>query len=135
MKKNILLIDDDKIFNFLSEKTIASLGLANEIHFASNGQQALELLEKCKTGEMQKPDIIFLDLNMPVMNGYEFFEAFLAMDLPNKHLITIVILTSSADPKDIQKTKEMGIKYYFNKPLSRDEIKRLISQEFSLQMN
>ncbi|MBT1703992.1 response regulator [Chryseosolibacter indicus] len=135
MKKNILLIDDDKIFNFLSEKTIASLGLANEIHFASNGKQALELLEKCKTGEMQKPDIIFLDLNMPIMNGYEFFEAFLAMDLPNKHLITIVILTSSADPKDIQKTKEMGIKYYFNKPLSRDEIKRLISQEFSLQMN
>jgi CheY-like chemotaxis protein len=135
MKKNILLIDDDKIFNFLSEKTIISLGLANEINFAANGKQALEILEKCRNGEMQKPDIIFLDLNMPIMNGYEFFEAFLAMDLPEKHLITIVILTSSADPKDVQKAKEMGIKYYFNKPLSKEEIKRLIVQEFSLQMN
>jgi CheY-like chemotaxis protein len=43
-KKNIMLVDDDKIFNFLSEKTIASLGLANEIHFALNGKQALELI-------------------------------------------------------------------------------------------
>jgi len=135
MKKNILLIDDDKIFNFLSEKTIMSLGLANEIHFASNGQQALELLELTRSGEIQKPDIIFLDLNMPVMNGYEFFEAFLAMDLPDKHLITIVILTSSADPNDLKKAKSLGIKYYFNKPLSQDEIKKMIVQEFALQLN
>jgi len=135
MKKNILLIDDDKIFNFLSEKTIMSLGLANEIHFASNGQQALELLELTRSGEIQKPDIIFLDLNMPIMNGYEFFEAFLAMDLPDKHLITIVILTSSADPNDLKKAKSLGIKYYFNKPLSQEEIKKMIVQEFALQLN
>ena len=131
MKKNILLVDDDKIFNFLSEKTIASLGLANEIHFALNGKEALEILTLCKYGEMQKPDIIFLDLNMPIMNGYEFIEAFAAMDLPDKHLITIVILTSSADPRDLDLAKEMGIKYYFNKPLSKEEIKKMIGLEFS----
>ncbi|HYG04306.1 MAG TPA: response regulator, partial [Chryseosolibacter sp.] len=119
----------------LSEKTIMSLGLANEIHFASNGQQALELLELTRSGEIQKPDIIFLDLNMPIMNGYEFFEAFLAMDLPDKHLITIVILTSSADPNDLKKAKSLGIKYYFNKPLSQEEIKKMIVQEFALQLN
>ena len=75
MKKNILLVDDDKIFNFLSEKTITSLGLANEISFASNGQQALEVLELYRTGKMQMPDIIFLDLDMPIMNGYEACKA------------------------------------------------------------
>jgi CheY-like chemotaxis protein len=69
------------------------------------------------------------------MNGYEFLEAFITMDLPEKHLITIVVLTSSADPEDIKKAKEMGIKYYFNKPLSKEEIKKLIAQEFLLQMN
>jgi CheY-like chemotaxis protein len=135
MKKNILLVDDDKIFNFLSEKTIQSLGLANEIHFATNGKQAIELLEMYKSGKIEKPDIIFLDLNMPIMNGYEFLEAFISMDLPDKHLITIVVLTSSADPEDVKKAREMGIKYYFNKPLSKDEIKKLIAQEFLLQMN
>ena len=135
MKKNILLVDDDKIFNFLSEKTIASLDLANEISFASNGKQALEILELYKSGKMQMPDIIFLDLDMPIMNGYEFLEAFAAIDLPNKNAITIVVLTSSADPRDLVRTKELGIKYYYNKPWSRDEIKNLIVQEFSFRLN
>jgi CheY-like chemotaxis protein len=135
MKKNILLVDDDKIFNFLSEKTISSLGLANEIHFATNGKEALEMLKMYRDGELSKPDIIFLDLNMPIMNGYEFIEAFAAMDLPDKHLITIVILTSSADPRDLEMAKELGIKYYFNKPLSKEEIKKMIGQEFSYPLN
>ena len=135
MKKNILLVDDDKIFNFLNEKTIQSLGLANEISFASNGQQAIELLELYKTGEMNMPDIIFLDLDMPIMNGYEFLEEFAKIDIPNKTAITIVVLTSSADPRDLERTKEMGIKYYYNKPLTREEIKKLIGQEFSIHLN
>ena len=134
-KKNIMLVDDDKIFNFLSEKTITSLGLANEIHFALNGKQALELLEEYKKGNVERPDIIFLDLNMPVMNGYEFIEAFALMDLPDKNAITIVILTSSADPNDLARARELGIKYYFNKPLTREEIKKMIGQEFSYDLN
>jgi CheY-like chemotaxis protein len=135
MKKNIMLVDDDKIFNFLSEKTITSLGLANEIHFASNGEQALRILKLYKDGKVQKPDIIFLDIDMPVMNGYEFIEAFSTLDIPDKHLITIVILTSSMDPGDLAKARELGIKYYFNKPLSKEEIRKLIGMEFSYPMN
>ena len=130
-----MLVDDDKIFNFLSEKTIISLGLANEIHFATNGEQALKILELYKEGKVSKPDIIFLDIDMPVMDGYEFIEAFSNMDLPDKHQITIVVLTSSIDPRDIQRTKDLGIKYYFNKPLSKDEIKKLIGLEFSYPLN
>lgn len=135
MKKNIILVDDDKIFNFLNEKTITSLGLANEVHFALNGKQALELLEKYRDGEIQRPDIIFLDLNMPIMNGYQFIEAFTNMDLPDKHKITIVVLSSSADPNDVARTKRLGIQYYFNKPLSKDEIKKLIGDEFFYSEN
>ena len=134
-KKNIMLVDDDKIFNFLSEKTIGSLGLANEIHFATNGKQALALLEDYINGNIGKPDIIFLDLNMPIMNGYEFIEAFALMDLPEKSSITSVVLTSSADPNALARAKELGIKYYFNKPLTKEEIKRMIGQEFSYDLN
>lgn len=135
MKKNILLVDDDKIFNFLSEKTIASLGFANEIHFALNGEEALDILERCRDGELEKPDIIFVDLSMPVMDGFEFIEAFRRADLPGKESITLVVLTSSADPMDINRARELGIKYYFNKPLSKDEIKKMVVQEFSLPLN
>lgn len=135
MKKNIMLVDDDKIFNFLSEKTITSLGLANEVHFAQNGEEALKLLKRYCEGELSKPDIIFLDIDMPVMNGYEFIEAFAALDIPDKHLITIVVLTSSIDPNDVQRAKDLGIRYYFNKPLSKDEIKKLVGMEFSYPLN
>ena len=135
MKKNIILVDDDKIFNFLSEKMITSLGLANEIHFASHGEQALDILQRYLDGELQRPDIIFLDIDMPVMNGYEFIEAFANLDIVDKHLITIVILTSSADPRDLERAKSLGIKYYLNKPLTKAEIKKLISTEFSYPMN
>ena len=69
------------------------------------------------------------------MNGYEFLEEFSKIDLPNKNSITIVVLTSSADPKDIIRTKQLGIKYYYNKPLSRDEIKKMVGQEFSIYLN
>ena len=130
MKKNIMLVDDDKIFNFLSEKTISSLGLTNEIHFALNGKQALELLEMYRDEKIQRPDLIFLDLNMPIMNGYQFIEAFTALDLPEKHKITIVVLSSSSDPKDLLRTRELGIKYYFSKPLTKDEVRKLVSSEF-----
>jgi len=135
MKKNILLVDDDKIFNFLSEKNITALGLANEIHFAENGKEALEILQLYKEGKVQMPDIIFLDLDMPLMNGFEFIRAFRDLDIPNKHLITIVILTSSADPLDVAKSKELGIRYYINKPLTREEIKKLIAKAFSYPLN
>ncbi len=134
-KKNILLVDDDKIFNFLSEKTIASLGFANEIHFALNGEEAMEVLERYKQGELSKPDIIFVDLSMPVMDGFEFIENFRRSDIPGKDSITLVVLTSSADPMDVDRAKNLGIKYYFNKPLSKDEIKRMVVQEFSLPFN
>jgi CheY-like chemotaxis protein len=130
-----MLVDDDKIFNFLSEKTITSLGLANEVHFAVNGKQALELLEQYREGKISRPDIIFLDLNMPIMNGYQFIEAFANMDLPEKHKITIVVLSSSVDPNDVARTKELGIQYYFSKPLSKDEIKKLIGDEFFYSEN
>lgn len=135
MKKNILLVDDDKIFNFLTEKTISSLGLVNEIHFALNGEEALDLLELYKNGELAKPDIIFVDLSMPIMDGFEFIEAFRDSDIPEKESITLVVLTSSADPMDINRAKELGIKYYFNKPLSKEEVKKMVGQEFSFPLN
>jgi len=104
-RKNILLVDDDKIFNFLSEKTIASLGLVNQIHFATNGMQALELLDLYRDGKIEMPDIIFLDLDMPIMNGYDFLYEFKKLDIPNKDSIIIVVLTSSANPDDVSRAR------------------------------
>src|SRR5690606_37744216 len=134
-KKNIMLVDDDKIFNFLSEKTITSLGLANEIHFALNGKQALELLEEYKKGNGQRPDIISMGLNITIKSCHELIEAIALMDRPDRNAMTVLVLTSSPDPGDLARANDLGIKYYFNNPPTQDDIKKMTGQEFSYALN
>lgn len=120
--KNILLVDDDNIFNFINTKLLESSGIAGEIHTAGNGQEALDLLNNYFTGTASLPDVILLDLNMPVMDGFGFIEAFKKLRLPKKENVSIVIVTSSADPNDMRRAKEMGITTYLTKPVSREAL-------------
>lgn len=125
MNKNVLLVDDDDIFNFLSEKLIRSLGLANEVHSVLNGSEALTLFNGYFSGEIAIPDVILLDLNMPVMDGFEFIRAFQQLNFPNKEKITIVVLTSSANPADMKRARSMGINNYLVKPLTEEKIRAI----------
>ena len=129
MKKNIMLVDDDKIFNFLSEKTITSLGLANEVHFAMNGKQALELLQKYRAGEISRPDIIFLDLNMPRKNGFQCLEEIRSHEWLKP--IPVIILTTSINQAQIKKVYDKGAVYYFRKPTEFPILVRLIEKVLS----
>jgi len=127
MKKNVLLVDDDHIFNYLNEKIIQRMGFSEEIHSARNGQEAIDLLNKYLSGSSSLPDIIFLDLNMPVMDGFAFIEAFKRMNMPGKEKISIIIVTSSQDPQDITRAKSLGIDHYLTKPITEDSIKKALA--------
>jgi len=127
MKKNVLLVDDDHIFNYLNEKIIQRMGFSDEIHSARNGQEAIDLLNKYLSGSSSLPDIIFLDLNMPVMDGFAFIEAFKRMNMPGKEKISIIIVTSSQDPQDITRAKSLGIDHYLTKPITEDSIKKALA--------
>jgi CheY-like chemotaxis protein len=124
--KNILLVDDDNIFNFLNTKLLQASGIASEIHTAVNGQEALDLLNNYYTGFSSLPDVILLDLNMPVMDGFSFLEAFQKLKLPKKEQVSIIIVTSSEDPKDMARAKQMGITKYLTKPVSRETLLRAL---------
>ena len=120
--KNILLVDDDNVFNFLNTKILRMAGMANEIHSALNGQEALDLLNAYYIGKFSLPDVILLDLNMPVMDGFTFLEGFRRLKLPRGDSVNIIIVTSSEDPRDIVKAKELGITKYLRKPLSESAL-------------
>lgn len=120
--KNILLVDDDNVFNFLSTKLLQWSGLANEIQTALNGQEALDLLNNYYMGTAARPDVILLDLNMPVMDGFSFLEAFQKISWPRKHKVCIIIVTSSHNPKDMARAKQMGVAHYLTKPLSQESL-------------
>ena len=131
MKKNVLLVDDSNIDTIINEKIISSLGLVKEVHHAENGEQALKIFNLYQSGTIEIPDIILLDLNMPVMDGFGFIQAFQALNFPNKEKVLIVIVTSSDDPSDIQLAKNLGIKYFLTKPLSSASVQSIIEQEFN----
>jgi CheY-like chemotaxis protein len=130
MEKSVLLVDDNYIDTLINERILASLGLVKQFHKAINGEQALRIIKDYKDGTEVVPDIILLDLNMPVMNGFEFIQEFQEMEFAHKEKILIVIVTSSGSMIDIEKAKNMGIKHYLTKPLTAESIKTIIHEEF-----
>lgn len=74
--KTILLVDDDPITNYMNSRLLQSLGVADHIEVTTNGAEALAFLESERGQGPHKPSLIFLDINMPVMDGFEFLEAY-----------------------------------------------------------
>ena len=116
---SVLLVEDDDITNFLSSIALKKSGV-KKIDTALNGEQAIAYMEnKC-------PDLIFLDLNMPVMDGFEFLEL-----MQKKGLclgVNIAILTSSSRPVDMEKARQFNnIIDYLEKPLSQRKVKELLT--------
>jgi CheY-like chemotaxis protein len=128
VQKNILLVDDDSIANFLIERIVQSTGLARNIWKALNGKEALKIFTDHSSSLL--PEVVLLDLNMPIMNGFEFLEAYNCLEFNEKDHVLIILVTSSNNPSDIEKAKELGIKYYLTKPISADTIKGIILKEF-----
>jgi CheY-like chemotaxis protein len=135
MKKirNVLLIDDDEPTNFIHKKIIQVSGLVDNVHVAPGGQEALEFLRKNDAGDsgLLLPDLIFLDINMPAMDGWEFLIQYEKLKLQWKEKIIIVMLTTSLNSDD--EIKAMGIKDvygYRNKPLTKVMIEEIVDKRF-----
>ena len=133
MKKKLnctLLIDDDVVSNFISEKVINNANITNELKVAKNGHVAIKYLEKCSSsGENTCPELIFLDVNMPVMDAFDFL--FLYRKLHAKNKGSIVILTSSDNPNDIKHLSQFEIMDYINKPLTDEKITALMQKNYN----
>ncbi len=127
--KQTLLIDDDKFTSFYNEKIVKKhdeFGVTASVNSAS---AALEYLNKALKGNVKKPDIIFLDINMPAMNGWEFIEAYNELDINFTSSIDIVMLTTSSNPEDQERAKRSSlINNYINKPLSLTVLDKILSE-------
>lgn len=127
MNKNVLLVDDDHVFNFLSSRLFEKLGFNEGIHVAMNGAEALKLINDYYSGTQSLPDVILLDLNMPVMDGFEFIEAFHRIRMPNKDRVKIVIVSSSRDEKDVERARNLGITHYLVKPIHEKDLLEIMN--------
>ncbi|HSN47204.1 MAG TPA: response regulator [Flavobacterium sp.] len=127
MLDSILFIDDDPITLMLCKMVIKKASFSNEIITAKNGEEALHYFDRLKqdnsNGELKKkqPQLIFLDLNMPVMGGWEFLDSFSSLDYADYNKTKVIILSSTIDPEDLEKSKKYPMVLDFlSKPISKE---------------
>lgn len=114
---HVLLIDDDEIYNLLHTRILYHTKMVSTIWTATNGEKAIDFLSGFYAERHSLPDVILLDLAMPVMDGFQFLEAFWKLNLPGTDKVNIILVTSSSDPRDVARVKSMGIKHYLVKPV------------------
>ncbi len=125
---SILLIDDDIDDNYYHQIIIEEMDIVNKIDTAMNGIEALDYLKK---ENQTPPDLIFLDLNMPKMNGWEFLNEYKQLSEVQKAKVLIVILTTSANPDDIKRAKDIHeVMGFETKPLSKELLTKILQEKF-----
>ncbi|MBF9222771.1 response regulator [Hymenobacter ruricola] len=131
---SVLLVDDDPTNNFLNQRLLKRLDVAERILVAENGQEALAVLRQAGAGlQPSYPSLILLDIQMPVMNGIEFLQAFQLLPPAQRHATTVVVLTTSMDARDLSRLEALPAAGRVNKPLTQEKLDTVLQLHFQRQ--
>lgn len=132
----VLLVDDDETTNYLNERLLREMQVAKEVIALKNGKEALEYLAKSEEpgagDQFKRPDLIFLDIKMPVMDGFSFLEEYHKLKMDEVNPVIILMLTSSASFYDLERLKSFQkVKKHFSKALTKHDINEIMTEFFS----
>ena len=127
-----LLVDDDDTTNFLNQTLLRRMAISDTVLVAVNGQEALDLLHAhCELPTSPTcPALILLDMKMPLMNGFEFLQAYAQRPERDNPTVVIIMLTTSLNPKDVEQMQGLPINGYLTKPLTTAKITQLLQDHF-----
>lgn len=125
--KKLCIIDDDPIFIFGMRKIIEIIDVCDEVIIYNNGLEAIEGLKEKIAHQQELPDVILLDINMPILDGWQFIEEFSKIDKDPQILVYMV--SSSVDPEDVLRAKSLEDIYdYITKPLTVNKLRKVIDE-------
>jgi CheY-like chemotaxis protein len=128
--QKVVLIDDNETTNFLNERLLRRLGVAQEVVVFTNAQEGFQYLLETSTQEGSAPALVFADMRMPGLDGIEFLELYHTLDAPIRRRIKLTVLTTSMLPADRARVAAYPEVEYLVKPLSREKLERLLAMNF-----
>ncbi len=125
-----MLVDDNPDDNFFHERAIKQTNLTTSVVTKNTAQEALSYLKSKKTNTCPHPDLIFLDLNMPGMNGWEFLQEYNQLDKAVQSKAVIIMLTTSENAEDIERASTCFVSDFITKPLTKEKM-NFVNKKYS----
>ncbi|MDF3076515.1 MAG: transcriptional regulator [Sphingobacteriaceae bacterium] len=127
--KNLFIIDDDEIFVFLTLKIIQSTGRVENVQVFKDGEEGLEKLKSIQNEKEQWPEIVLLDLSMPIMDGWEFLEEYNALNPDMLNKVRLYLASSSISPHDIERSKRINtVSDFIIKPFEKERFIQMLDE-------
>lgn len=127
--KTIAIIDDDDIFVYITKKAVEQINFIQQIKVFGNGKDAIDYLKENSGNPDLLPEIILLDLSMPIMDGWQFLDEYTKIKPIIGKKIIIYIVTSSISPEDMRKAKSIDtVSDFIIKPITKDKLMEIIKK-------
>lgn len=124
----VMLVDDDELATYIGKKIIERTGLVNEIKIFDNGLKAINFLKDHINNPESLPQLILLDINMPIMDGWGFLEEFMKIKHQLKKKIIIYILSSSVNPDDFNRVTRINeVSDFIIKPITKSVFEKIVN--------
>lgn len=130
----VALVDDDKIFQLTASRMLQAVQPATQILQFGNGEEALHFLQQNAADSKNLPDFIFLDINMPFVDGWMFLQDYARVKKSLRKQLIIYMTSSSIDPRDVDRAKRNAdIQGYVIKPLTKEKFRELLDKPASFR--
>lgn len=127
MSKKVAIVDDDDIFQFTTKIKFEKLGLVEDVMIFNDGKEAIQFIQSGDKEDM--PEILLLDINMPIVDGWDFLELFEKVPKEKQQMMEILMLSSSINPDDVKRAEANAyVVDYITKPISDADVKKIFRQ-------